>query len=127
MISAILRYLDTPDNQGRDWYAWASNQLSHAFIGGFIVIVFVACGWHGGVMASLATVIAKKITDFIRVPVLNTLKDAWHDAAFWLAGALLVANAQDSAMVAYVSIVGTVLLLSGVVERAMRANDPAGT
>ena len=40
IISTILTTLETPDDQGNDWYAWASNQLSHSMIGAVFTGIF---------------------------------------------------------------------------------------
>lgn len=117
----ILKALATPDNQGRDWYGWASNQLSHAFIGAFIAILWITYDLRNPMYAAAYVIIVKKVFfDFVRAPVLATLKDAWQDAAFWIAGAVLVGNVYNREIVAWVSFAGASLLLSGVIERTLR-------
>jgi hypothetical protein len=126
LLGRILVTLDTPDNQGRDWYGWASNQLSHVFIGAFIGLYFYNFGIGGATVLSVIMAVLKKISDLARVPTWNTVKDAWHDITFWVIGTLFITNIGDVRVFAYLSIGGTALLLAGVLERAVRASSSGG-
>lgn len=114
LLNGILTELDTPDDQGRDWYGWASNQCAHAFLGAVVGVLFVS---HSVLVAgAIATL--KELTDIIRVPSARTLRDSVQDIAFWLLGAWVV-SAGENLPVAI--ILTAFALICGVIPRARKA------
>lgn len=111
IYSAIVKSLDTPDDQGDDWYGWAANQMAHAMLG----VILYQCThtlWAVGAVAFV-----KELTDFIRVPTKATAKDSVQDIGFYLVGAFFVVPSFDVILAIWL---GTVALLLGVVPRARR-------
>lgn len=104
ILSRVIGELSKPDDQGDDWYGWASNQLSHAFIGLVLAV-------HFGLLASVAVACVKEIADIIRKP--TNVVDSITDVAFWSLGALLV-YAEDKVLV---TIVIVFALVCGLIPR----------
>jgi hypothetical protein len=104
MIKLILAELGKPDDQGNDWYGWASNQLAHAFIG---VILAIHFGW----IVAISTACLKEIFDIFKKPL--SVIDSMTDIAFWSMGAWLV-YAEDMVLVTIFIIFG---LVCGVIPR----------
>lgn len=123
IITLILRELKTPDDQGRDWYAWASNQMAHVLIGltiaGLVAVTLNDLFLAGWVVLSFA-VVKEMIDDICHG---STMGDSLQDIIFQLIGALLAvalySNIQDLAYAA-VSF-GAVSLIAGIWPRARRA------
>lgn len=110
----IIKSLDTPDDQGRDWYAWACNQCSHAFLGVIVALYFQ------GAPLQVAAIIAllKETIDITRVPTLRTVRDSVVDVTFWVLGAW-VASVGDYLTVAV--ILTAFALICGIIPRARKA------
>lgn len=113
LFSRIIDALDTPDDQGNDWYGWSSNQLSHAFLGVVIALYFPKAPLE---MALIIGSI-KECIDLIRVPTFATAKDSLWDAAFWVLGAW-VASASDLTLAVWFL---AFALICGVIPRARKA------
>lgn len=120
-LTAILKELERPDDQGRDWYGWATNQMSHGLLGvaGVAVIMaavvpFVALGI---VLALAAT---KEGYDLAKG---GRFKDSVQDFAFQsLGGVLALALMTQDQVAAWAAVsVFSLGLLGGVIPRARRA------
>lgn len=85
-FQTILDSLDTPDAQNRDWYAWATNQMSHALLGVAVALLFPVYA----LQVTFLIAALKEIGDVIRVPTWATAKDSCIDVTFWMLGALLI-------------------------------------
>lgn len=107
MIKLIIAELGRPDDQGRDWYGWASNQLSHAFIGLVLAI-------HFGFVASVATACLKELIDLIKKPA--SIMDSVTDVVFWSLGAWMI-YASDKVLV---TILILFALTCGVIPRVRK-------
>jgi len=91
LISTILDQLETPDDQGRDWYGWSSNQLSHAALG-LLYAGAVQLWMHSvlaGVAVAMAIALVKEGVDIHRVPTWHTAQDSLQDVLFQAIGAAL--------------------------------------
>jgi hypothetical protein len=93
-LSRALKELARPDNQGNDWYAWASNQMSHALLG-----VIVALYYPSVVLAVIIGSL-KECVDLLKAPKKATLFDSVQDVAFWAMGAwLIIASDKNVAVI----------------------------
>ena len=115
ILGNILTGLRTPDDQGRDWYGWASNQMAHAFLGslaayaaypGDAVLVAFICG------------ALKETLDLMRNPIDRAaLIDSVVDVAFWCFGAWIASTQGDMVAVILMGFA----LLCGVIPRVRAA------
>ena len=121
LLDIFLKELERPDDQGRDWYGWATNQMSHGLLGvaGVAVIMaavvpFVALGI---VLALAAT---KEGYDLAKG---GRFKDSVQDFAFQsLGGVLALALMTQDQVAAWAAVsVFSLGLLGGVIPRARRA------
>lgn len=78
----------TPDDQAQSWYAWATNQMSHAFLGALIA-VFAGTYWF---IAVLALAVTKEGFDLYKAFSSHALLDSLNDILFWVFGAGAVAS-----------------------------------
>ena len=107
LLSRMLEELKKPDDQGDDWYAWCTNQLSHSFLG-------VVCALHFGLLVAIALACLKEIGDLLKHPM--NVADSMTDVAFWTLGAWLIV-AEDKIVV---SILIIFALICGVIPRLRR-------
>lgn len=113
LIRTILDQLETPDDQGRDWYGWASNQMSHAMLGVIVALYFQ----ESPLEMALIIGAFKECTDLLRLPTMVTAKDSLWDAAFWVLGAW-VASASDLTLAVWFL---SFALICGVIPRVRKA------
>lgn len=121
-FKSVLAELARPDAQRADWLAWASNQLSHAFIGAALAgaaIVTGFGGWPGAALAALFYAAAKEVPDFARAPGWAAARDATQDALFVAGGALLVAAVSIKSLAVFALALAGVAggLIAGVWQR----------
>ena len=107
ILSRVIGELGKPDDQGDDWYGWASNQMSHAFIGLVLAV-------HFGLLASVAVACVKEIADIIRKP--KNAVDSAVDVAFWALGAWF-AFADDKVLA---TIFIAFALMCGIIPRVRK-------
>ncbi len=86
----IFKDLMTPDDQAQSWYGWATNQMSHAFLGAFIA-VFAGAYW---LITTLGVAVAKEGFDLYRVFTWPSVVDSLTDILFWIGGAGVVAGGE---------------------------------
>lgn len=111
ILGNILTGLKTPDDQGRDWYGWASNQISHAFLG---TLAAYAAYPGDSVLVAFICGALKEATDLVRNPVDRAaVLDSITDVAFWCFGAWIAATQGDIVAV----IIMAFALLCGVIPR----------
>lgn len=79
-----------PDDQAQSWYGWATNQMSHAFLGALIA-VFAGVYW---LWVTLGVAVAKEGFDLFRVFSSPALVDSLTDILFWVGGAGVVAGGE---------------------------------
>jgi len=125
LISTILDQLETPDDQGRDWYGWASNQLSHAVLG-LLYAGAVQLWLHSvGIGAAVAMTIAlvKEFFDIRRVPTWRTAQDSLQDVLFQGIGAALASALylRSSAIFILAAFFIAAALIIGIIPRARKA------
>lgn len=89
IFGAIIDSLETPDAQKRDWYGWATNQMSHALLG-VLVALFVGHGVAGIIVAMILAGIKEKLVDIKRAPGKATVKDSVVDVIFTGIGASII-------------------------------------
>ena len=87
-ITKVFKDLMTPDDQSQSWYAWATNQMSHAFLGALIA-TFAGGYW---LIAVLGFAIAKEASDLYKVFNSRAIVDSITDILFWVGGAGVVAG-----------------------------------
>ena len=120
IITTILTTLETPDDQGNDWYAWATNQLSHAMIGvtltgGLSFLTHpITAFW-----LLMGYAIGKEIFDLSQKFNLRALRDSLHDILFQMSGSWLAIGLFAHSLTLFVVAVllGVSLLADGVASR----------
>lgn len=80
----------TPDDQPQSWYAWATNQMSHAFLGALIA-TFAGAYW---LVLVLGAAILKEGLDLYRLFTWPSAVDSLTDILFWVGGAGVVAGGE---------------------------------
>jgi hypothetical protein len=108
--TTVIGALEQPDDQGRDWYTWSTNQLAHMALG------FVGAHWFGklfgdhwfGIAAVLILAAAKEVRDLYHR---GKWRDNMEDLSFWSIGAFF-ASAPG-----FVTVFLVILLLAGVYKR----------
>jgi hypothetical protein len=86
----VFKELMTPDDQKQSWYAWVTNQMSHAFLGALIA-VFAGAYW---LITTLGVAIVKEGFDIYRVFSGPAIIDSITDILFWIGGAGVVAGGE---------------------------------
>lgn len=86
-ITQVFKYLMVPDDQGNNWYDWATNQISHAFLG---VVFTVALGPIPTIIFS----VSKELLDIRKSFNIRTITDSAEDLAFWFVGCGIIADAK---------------------------------
>lgn len=87
-ITQVFKDLMTPDSQDQSWYAWATNQLSHAFLGA-IIATFTGSYW---LVVTIIFAVTKEGFDLYRAFSSKALLDSRNDILFWVLGAGTVAG-----------------------------------
>jgi hypothetical protein len=112
-ITEVFKYLMKPDAQEQSWYAWATNQMSHAFLGALIA-VFAGAYW---LITTLGVAVAKEGFDLYKLFTWPSLSDSLTDILFWVGGAGVVAGGDYR----YWFVLGLfVLLAAGIYFRIKR-------
>lgn len=112
-ITQVFKDLMTPDDQARSWYSWATNQMSHAFLGA-VVAMFSGAYW---LIATMALAITKEGFDLYKGFSGRALLDSFNDIVFWVMGAGSVSGGNYK----YWFIFGLFVLLSvGICFRVKR-------
>lgn len=122
IYSIILSNLATQDDQGDDWYAWASNQLSHVLLGIVLSSPFfiLNAALSNTIAAMVAVGALKKATDWYRETIgWRIVRDTIQDLAFFLLGLLFCFSLTEKSMIAlglaFISV--NTLLILGVFGR----------
>lgn len=97
MLREIFKILTTPNDYGKDWYGFATNQIAHASIGIFLTwLVCVASWWISGdlpdridVFLGIAFVYAAKEIFLDRWQGRDTVEDFVFVVAYGAGGTLL--------------------------------------
>lgn len=127
-LRLIVNSLADPDDQGDDWYAWATNQCGHFTIG---AVLFGMAWFVGGslvlaIMLSIVPGLIKEAADLKRSPRRwRDLRDCLRDVLFWSAGCFAVTAVAIGSSGLFVTTVASAsgLLLAGVLSRARRQLD----
>jgi hypothetical protein len=112
-ITRIFKDLMTPDDQSQSWYAWATNQMSHAFLGALIA-VFTGGYW---LVATLIVAVIKEILDLSKSFRSKALSDSLSDILFWVCGAGIVAGGEYGYWFAFVLFI---MLVIGIRSRVKK-------
>lgn len=122
----VASSLASPDDQGTDWYAWASNQLSHAFLGAFfsgLVLVFGGA-WYYALLLLAILGVAKKQSDWSREEIIWPLvRDTIQDLLFFMIGGIFSLSILYGNILLFVcaTISASSLLVSGIVARIVKS------
>lgn len=116
VIRTILAELERADDQGRDWYGWATNQLGHAF-GYMAIATVVAALWapDAGTLVAIGLAVAKELFDGFRTDNRQGWKDCAVDLFFSATGAALVAFGTAWDLIALAAMAAA--LVAGIVKR----------
>lgn len=121
LVTYLLKELERPDDQGLNWYAWATNQMSHALLGVGLAAVILTFSTDAAALAGVfgfATI--KELLDILRG---GRFQDSVQDLAFQLMGGFLAACLFTAQQEGIWLAVGSLILwvLAGVYPRARRA------
>jgi hypothetical protein len=106
-VTQVFKDLMTPDDQQESWYGWATNQMSHAFLGAIVAAILGV--W--GVLVALILGVIKEASDLTKAA---KLLDSVMDVTFWTLGA---ASVTFSEYIYLVLIALAVLLYYGIRPR----------
>jgi len=112
VFGSVIKGLETPDDQGRDWYGWTANQMAHAMLGVIIALYFPNAPLQMAMIAALL----KEGADIMRVPMAATVKDSLLDATFWLLGAWVACTSHLTLVVWFLAFA----LICGVIPRVRK-------
>jgi hypothetical protein len=132
-IDTIVEFLELQDDQGADWYGWASNQLSHAFLGAFFsgLVLVLGGAWYYAIALLVVLGVAKKLADWSeQILTWKVVRDTVQDLLFFINGgvfSLSILYGSIALLLAVTAAIST-LLVSGIVARIVqfkreKAND----
>jgi hypothetical protein len=127
LLRAIAAELARPDDQGVDWYAWATNQLSHLAVALLATALLLSLGLDATTATlttvSLATI--KEIADLLAgsPDEWRALRDSLRDWVFMALGAVLIYTVTHhlDAWTLCAAATALALIASGILPRARRA------
>jgi hypothetical protein len=132
-IDTIVKFLKAQDDQGNDWYGWASNQLSHAFLGVFFSGLALVLGgaWYYAIALLVVLGLAKKLADWSKqILTWKIVRDTIQDLLFFINGGAFSLSILYGSIAVFVCATVSVstLLVSGIVARIVqskrdKAND----
>jgi hypothetical protein len=132
-IDTIVKFLKAQDDQGNDWYGWASNQLSHAFLGVFFsgLVVVLGGAWYYAIAFLVVLGLAKKLADWSKqILTWKIVRDTIQDLLFFISGGTFSLSILYGSIILFVCATVSVstLLVSGIVARIVqskrdKAND----
>lgn len=90
-LRVVLAKLGSPGAQKKDWFAWASGQLAHSFMGVVVAggLLFAVSPLWAFVIPALSYAMLKELPDFLKEPTWATARDCVQDSLFVAAGAAL--------------------------------------
>jgi hypothetical protein len=121
IITALLNELERPDDQGMNWYAWATNQMSHALLGVALAAVILTFSTDAAAMTAVFVfAFGKELLDIMRG---GRFKDSVQDLSFQLMGGLLAAclftNTREGVWLAVAFL--SLWIIAGIIPRARMA------
>jgi hypothetical protein len=132
-IDTIVKFLKVQDDQGNDWYGWASNQLSHAFLGVFFsgLALVLDASWHYAIALLVVLGLGKKLADWSKqILTWKIVRDTIQDLLFFINGGAFSLSILYGSIAVFVCATVSVstLLVSGIVARIVqskrdKAND----
>lgn len=132
-IDTIVSFLEAQDDQGNDWYGWASNQLSHAFLGVFFsgLALVLGASWYYAIGLLAVLGLYKKGSDWAKQVISwKIVRDTIQDLLFFINGGVFSLSILYGSIVlfVYATISVSSLLVSGIVARIVqskreKAND----
>lgn len=126
IITTLLKELERPDDQGRDWYGWATNQMSHTLLGlGVAAVVLPFSTPILALLCALSLATLKEIADIIRGGI---VKDSVQDLHFQLLGAFLAVFLYLNFPEGIWGLLGSIVtcLIGGVIPRIIKAMKSMG-
>lgn len=103
-VTKVFKDLMTPDDQSESWYGWATNQMSHAFLGALIAI-FAGTYW---LFVTMIFAVTKEGFDLYRAFNVQAFIDSITDILFWIGGSGVVSGGEYR----YLFALGLFVLLS---------------
>lgn len=125
-IQTIVSFLELQDDQGNDWYGWASNQLSHAFLGAFFsgLVLVLGGAWYYAIALLAVLGVSKKLADWSKqIITWKVVRDTVQDLLFFIVGGFFSLSILYSsiALLLAVTVVISALLVSGIVARIVQS------
>jgi hypothetical protein len=127
-VWAILTIsLGTPDDQGKDWYGWITNQLGHAMLGLVFggALLLAGGGWVGAIVGNVVVAATKEIYDLLKdnPDKWAGIRDNIQDLSFWMIGTILATAIFYGSVTTFAIGFGLFIGLaaSGIWPRAIRA------
>jgi len=132
-IDTIVKFLEQQDDQGNDWYGWASNQLSHAFLGVFFsgLALVLGASWRYAIGLLVVLGVAKKLADWSKqVLTWKIVRDTIQDLLFFINGGVFSLSILYGSTTLFIGATASVsiVLVEGIVSRIVqskrdKAND----
>lgn len=121
-FNIVLKDLKKPDNQGRNWYLWTCNQLSHTLIGLLIFssLEFISNDVEFSIFLSMLFMLIKELFDCPRSN--KMLIDGVFDIIFFTFGIVLsISLSMNSPKLFFICVSATFTTLSfGIYSRIKR-------
>ena len=112
-ITQVFKDLMVPDDQAQSWYGWATNQMSHAFLG--VLIADFSGGYW--LVATIIVAVIKEILDLSESFRSKALSDSLSDILFFVCGAGIISGGDYSH---WFTAVLFIRLLIGIRSRAKK-------
>jgi hypothetical protein len=125
LLLIILAELARPDDQGTNWYAWATAQCGHALLGAMMAAFGLLLGQPAlavWLVVGVAYALIKELPDYAIAPGWRAARDSLRDALFVAGGAGLAAALYAQSAWAWVAMAAIAAgLIIGVMQRARAA------
>lgn len=125
IIGYIVKELKTPDDQGRDWYAWSTNQLSHVLLGTFFAGFGFVIGFNYifALLLPALVFLNFEIQSYSKNPTWATLRDKINDVGFFWLGEAFSYSIYAKIWWVFVSISLLIVMfqLIGIIKRVKKA------
>ena len=132
-IQTVVSFLSLQDDQGYNWYGWASNQLSHAFLGAFFsgLVLVLGGAWYYAIALLVVLGVTKKLADWSKqILTWKVVRDTVQDLLFFINGGVFSLSILYGGIVLFICATISVssLLVSGIGARIVqskrdKAND----
>ena len=119
-LDVVLMELSRPDDQGRDWYGWATNQMAHGFLGVAFTILAVWLYFKILVLPIVIFATFKEAYDLVRG---GDYLDSAADWFFMVSGGIIAQAMIKGNEDLYINTLLIVIvgLIAGIVSRITKA------